>query len=72
MVGYGVGVERTVDVVGEFSQWAYYESKTELGLSLKIEFANNVHCMQASPSITAREIFRRCPDVKKQLWGGEL
>ena len=23
-------------------------------------------------SITAREIFRRCPDVKKQLWGGEL
>ena len=23
-------------------------------------------------SITAREIFRRCPQVKKQLWGGEL
>ncbi len=23
-------------------------------------------------SITAREIFLRCPDVKKQLWGGEF
>ena len=23
-------------------------------------------------SITAREVFRRCPKVKKQLWGGEL
>lgn len=23
-------------------------------------------------SITAREIFRACPEVKKQLWGGEL
>ena len=23
-------------------------------------------------SITAREIFRQCPDVKEQLWGGEL
>ena len=23
-------------------------------------------------SITAREIFRRVPDVKKQLWGGEF
>ena len=23
-------------------------------------------------SITAREIFRLCPDVKKQLWGGEF
>ena len=23
-------------------------------------------------SLTAREIFRRCPDIKKQLWGGEL
>ena len=23
-------------------------------------------------SVTAREIFRRCPHVKKQLWGGEL
>ena len=23
-------------------------------------------------SITAKEIFRRCPDVKKQLWGGEF
>ena len=23
-------------------------------------------------SITAREIFRRCPEVKKQLWGGEF
>ena len=22
-------------------------------------------------SITAREVFRRCPEVKKQLWGGE-
>ncbi len=23
-------------------------------------------------SITAREIFRQCPQVKKQLWGGEF
>lgn len=23
-------------------------------------------------SITAREIFRACPEVKKQLWGGEF
>jgi putative transposase len=23
-------------------------------------------------SLTAREIFRRCPQVKKQLWGGEF
>ena len=23
-------------------------------------------------SITAREVFRRCPRVKKQLWGGEF
>ena len=23
-------------------------------------------------SITAREVFRRCPKVKKQLWGGEF
>ena len=22
--------------------------------------------------VTAREVFRRCPDVKKRLWGGEL
>lgn len=23
-------------------------------------------------SITGREVFRRCPKVKKQLWGGEF
>ena len=23
-------------------------------------------------SITAKEIFKKCPEVKKQLWGGEL
>ena len=23
-------------------------------------------------SITAREVFRRCPKMKKQLWGGEI
>ena len=23
-------------------------------------------------SLTAREVFRRCPHVKKELWGGEL
>ena len=23
-------------------------------------------------SITAREVFKRCPQVKKQLWGGEF
>ena len=26
----------------------------------------------AIKSITAREIFRRCPQVKKKLWGGEF
>ena len=25
-----------------------------------------------NPSITAREIFKRCPQVKKKLWGGEF
>ena len=28
--------------------------------------------VQLIKSITAREIFRSCPDVKKQLWGGEF
>jgi putative transposase len=28
--------------------------------------------VQRIKSITAREIFRACPDVKKQLWGGEF
>jgi REP element-mobilizing transposase RayT len=28
--------------------------------------------VQLIKSITAREIFRACPDVKKQLWGGEF
>ncbi len=28
--------------------------------------------MQFIKSLTAREIFRRCPEVKKQLWGGEF
>jgi putative transposase len=28
--------------------------------------------VQIIKSITAREIFRKCPFVKKQLWGGEL
>ena len=23
-------------------------------------------------SLTAREIFKRCPEVKRQLWGGEF
>ena len=23
-------------------------------------------------SLTAREVFRRCPEVKKRLWGGEI
>jgi len=23
-------------------------------------------------SLTAREVFRRCPEVKEQLWGGEF
>jgi putative transposase len=27
---------------------------------------------QIIKSITAREIFRACPEVKKQLWGGEF
>ena len=46
---------------------------------------DHVHCLvQSVPtysvtklvkmikSLTAREIFHRCPDVKKQLWGGEF
>ena len=28
--------------------------------------------VQMIKSLTAREIFRRCPHVKKMLWGGEL
>ena len=28
--------------------------------------------VQIVKSITAREIFRACPEVKKQLWGGEF
>ncbi len=28
--------------------------------------------VQLIKSITAREIFAACPEVKKQLWGGEL
>jgi putative transposase len=28
--------------------------------------------VQVIKSITAREIFRACPEVKKQLWGGEF
>ena len=28
--------------------------------------------VQLIKSITAREIFRRCPEVKRQLWGGEF
>ena len=28
--------------------------------------------VQRIKSLTAREIFRACPEVKKQLWGGEF
>ena len=28
--------------------------------------------VQIIKNITAREIFRACPEVKKQLWGGQL
>jgi REP element-mobilizing transposase RayT len=28
--------------------------------------------VQIIKSLTAREIFRHCPEVKKMLWGGEL
>jgi len=28
--------------------------------------------VQTIKSITAREVFKRCPEVKKQLWGGEF
>jgi len=28
--------------------------------------------VQMIKSLTAREIFRRCPEVKKKLWGGEF
>ena len=28
--------------------------------------------VQLIKSITAREIFRRCPEVKRKLWGGEF
>jgi putative transposase len=28
--------------------------------------------MQIIKSITARELFKRYPDLKEQLWGGEL
>ena len=28
--------------------------------------------MSTAESLTAREIFRRCPDLRKRLWGGEF
>ena len=28
--------------------------------------------VQIIKSISAREIFKRCPEVKKQLWGGQF
>jgi len=28
--------------------------------------------VQMIKSITVREVFKRCPEVKKQLWGGEF
>ena len=28
--------------------------------------------VQIIKSITAREVFKRCPEVKKQLWGGQF
>ena len=28
--------------------------------------------MQIIKSITARQIFKECPEIRKQLWGGEL
>ena len=28
--------------------------------------------VQTVKSITAREVFSRCPEVKKKLWGGEF
>ena len=28
--------------------------------------------IQTIKSIIARELFKRCPDIKKQLWGGEF
>lgn len=33
---------------------------------------NVVKIVRTVKSITAREVFRRCPSVKKQLWGGEF
>ena len=33
---------------------------------------NVVKSVRTIKSITAREIFRRCPHVKKKLWGGEF
>ena len=33
---------------------------------------NVVKIVRTIKSITAREIFRQCPQVKRKLWGGEL
>ena len=30
------------------------------------------HLVRVLKSVTAREMFRRCPDLKHELWGGEL
>ena len=30
------------------------------------------HIVRVLKSVTAREMFRRCPDLKQELWGGEL
>lgn len=30
------------------------------------------HVVRVLKSVSAREMFRRCPDLRKELWGGEL
>ena len=37
-----------------------------------VPFYSPKRLVQIIKSLTAREIFRACPEVKKQLWGGQL
>ena len=39
---------------------------------LLVQSAPNYSPAQIVKSITAREVFRRCPEVKKKLWGGNF
>ncbi len=49
-----------------------YQKRLELFLVQSVPMYSPQKIVRRIKSITAREIFRACPEVKKQLWGGEL